>query len=247
MTTVRSPYARDFVYRWQNRRGFGRLTMTALHLDEEWFCRAAWRRDRRAGAPPDIRSRARAAPGGAAADRQHSGRHQSARPAESALHRAICRRPTRWWPTAGPPRTCRPRSGARSSACPKGVDADRFRPDGPDQRARASARRTSASIVDRRAARADQERAAAPRRGGDRPRARAERASADRRRRPRGRRAQAARGDPGSGRRRHLRRLRRARRDAAVLSHRRSCSRCRPTSTTRRTSCSKRWRPACRS
>ena len=28
---LRSPYARDFVYRWQNRRGFGRLTMTALH------------------------------------------------------------------------------------------------------------------------------------------------------------------------------------------------------------------------
>src|SRR5262249_22533905 len=41
---VRSPYARDFVYRVQNRRGFGRLTMTALHVDEEWFCRAAWRR-----------------------------------------------------------------------------------------------------------------------------------------------------------------------------------------------------------
>ena len=29
---IRSPYARDFVYRCQNRRGFGRLTMTALHL-----------------------------------------------------------------------------------------------------------------------------------------------------------------------------------------------------------------------
>jgi glycosyltransferase involved in cell wall biosynthesis len=43
-TTLRSPYARDFVYRFQHRRGFGRLTMTALHLDEEWFCRAAWRR-----------------------------------------------------------------------------------------------------------------------------------------------------------------------------------------------------------
>src|SRR5262249_11115318 len=42
-TLVRSPYTRDFVYRFQNRRGFGRLTMTALHVDEEWFCRAAWR------------------------------------------------------------------------------------------------------------------------------------------------------------------------------------------------------------
>jgi glycosyltransferase involved in cell wall biosynthesis len=42
-TTLRTPYLRDAVYRWQNRRGFGRATMTALHLDEEWFCRAAWR------------------------------------------------------------------------------------------------------------------------------------------------------------------------------------------------------------
>src|SRR6478609_2154043 len=30
-TIVRSPYTRDAVYRWQNRRGFGRLTMAALH------------------------------------------------------------------------------------------------------------------------------------------------------------------------------------------------------------------------
>src|SRR5438094_914100 len=43
-TVLRSPYARDFVYRFQNRRGFGRLTMAALHADEEWFCRAAWRK-----------------------------------------------------------------------------------------------------------------------------------------------------------------------------------------------------------
>src|SRR5580765_7864693 len=51
--TVRSPYARDLVYRWQNRRGFGRLTMAALHLDEEWFCRAAWRRIAVMDNPPD--------------------------------------------------------------------------------------------------------------------------------------------------------------------------------------------------
>jgi glycosyltransferase involved in cell wall biosynthesis len=40
---IRSPYARDLVYATQNRRGFGRLTVTMLHADEEWFCRAAWR------------------------------------------------------------------------------------------------------------------------------------------------------------------------------------------------------------
>jgi glycosyltransferase involved in cell wall biosynthesis len=53
-TLLRSPYARDFVYRFQNRRGFGRLTMKALHLDEEWFCRAAWRRIAASGRRPDI-------------------------------------------------------------------------------------------------------------------------------------------------------------------------------------------------
>jgi len=42
-TVLRSPYARDLVYRFQQRRGFGRATRMALHLDEEWFCRAAWR------------------------------------------------------------------------------------------------------------------------------------------------------------------------------------------------------------
>jgi glycosyltransferase involved in cell wall biosynthesis len=53
-TVVRSPYMRDFVYRFQNRRGFGRLTMMALHLDEEWFCRAAWRRIAAREQRPDI-------------------------------------------------------------------------------------------------------------------------------------------------------------------------------------------------
>src|SRR5207245_11376627 len=51
---VRSPYTRDFVYRFQNRRGFGRLTMTALHADEEWFCRAAWRRIAASDRKPDV-------------------------------------------------------------------------------------------------------------------------------------------------------------------------------------------------
>src|ERR1700731_2435550 len=39
-SVIRSPYMRDAVYRWQHTRGFGRITMNALHLDEEWFCRA---------------------------------------------------------------------------------------------------------------------------------------------------------------------------------------------------------------
>jgi glycosyltransferase involved in cell wall biosynthesis len=51
---IRSPYTRDAVYRWQHQRGFGRLTMWALHADEEWFCRAAWRRIASRSEAPDI-------------------------------------------------------------------------------------------------------------------------------------------------------------------------------------------------
>src|SRR5213593_4419902 len=54
VTLLRSPYARDFVYRYQRRRGFGRLTMTALHADETWFCRAAWRRIAAGPRKPDL-------------------------------------------------------------------------------------------------------------------------------------------------------------------------------------------------
>jgi glycosyltransferase involved in cell wall biosynthesis len=53
-TVIRSPYLREAVYRWQHTRGFGRLTMNALHLDEEWFCRAAWQRIAARPVPPDI-------------------------------------------------------------------------------------------------------------------------------------------------------------------------------------------------
>lgn len=54
VTMLRSPYMRDAVYRWQHTRGFGRLTMNALHWDEDWFCRAAWRRIAARTVRPDI-------------------------------------------------------------------------------------------------------------------------------------------------------------------------------------------------
>jgi glycosyltransferase involved in cell wall biosynthesis len=53
-TVLRSPYLRDAVYRFQTRRGFGRLTMHALHADEEWFCRAAWQAIAARANRPDI-------------------------------------------------------------------------------------------------------------------------------------------------------------------------------------------------
>lgn len=54
VTCVRSPYSRDFVYRYQQQRGFGRLTMHALHADEELFCRLAWRRIAEREPLPDV-------------------------------------------------------------------------------------------------------------------------------------------------------------------------------------------------
>src|SRR5262249_39760018 len=52
-TVIRSPYARDFAYAVGRRRGFGRLSALALHADEEWFCRAAWR-NIASGPRPDV-------------------------------------------------------------------------------------------------------------------------------------------------------------------------------------------------
>src|SRR5207253_5902937 len=54
VSLLRSPYTRDFVYRRQRRRGFGRLTSALLHADEEWFCRAAWRRIASRAQKPDV-------------------------------------------------------------------------------------------------------------------------------------------------------------------------------------------------
>ncbi len=53
-TIIRSPYLRDWVYRFQRKRGFGRLTMDALHVDEEWFCRAAWAEIESRRQQPDV-------------------------------------------------------------------------------------------------------------------------------------------------------------------------------------------------
>lgn len=53
-TVIRSPYLRDWVYRFQRTRGFGRVTMNALHVDEEWFCRAAWAEIESRREQPDV-------------------------------------------------------------------------------------------------------------------------------------------------------------------------------------------------
>jgi glycosyltransferase involved in cell wall biosynthesis len=133
VTMLRSPYARDFVYRYQHRRGFGRLTMTALHADEEWFCRAAWRYIAAGPRQPDL-------------VHAHA-LHQAARlrigdipvvinlPGEPNrryqrdLQQADALVADGWAADHLPGRLGRP-----VDRVPKGVDADRFRPDGPTMR-----------------------------------------------------------------------------------------------------------------
>lgn len=52
--TLRSPYMRNFVYRVQSKRGFGRLTMWSLHADEELFCKLAFAKIAAARQQPDL-------------------------------------------------------------------------------------------------------------------------------------------------------------------------------------------------
>jgi glycosyltransferase involved in cell wall biosynthesis len=52
--TLRSPYMRDFVYRVQSLRGFGRLSMWSLHADEELFCKLAFERIAQSPRQPDL-------------------------------------------------------------------------------------------------------------------------------------------------------------------------------------------------
>ena len=132
-TMLRSPYMRDAVYRWQNRRGFGRLTMLALHLDEEWFCRAAWRQIEARSEKPDV-------------VHAHA-LHQAARVrrtdipvvinlpgAPHARYTADLRQADALvadgWAASHLPAML----GCPVQRVPKGVDAELFRPDGPDKR-----------------------------------------------------------------------------------------------------------------
>jgi glycosyltransferase involved in cell wall biosynthesis len=131
--TVRSPYARDLVYRWQNQRGFGRLTMTALHLDEEWFCRAAWRLVTSSGRPPDVlhahalHQAARLRIGNIPVVINLPGRPNPRYTADLQAADALV---ADGWAAANLPAAL----GCAVDRLPKGVDSDRFQPEGPDRR-----------------------------------------------------------------------------------------------------------------
>jgi len=133
VTLLRSPYARDFVYRHQHQRGFGRLTMTALHADEEWFCRAAWRRIAAAAEKPDVvhahalHQAARVRVGDIPVVINLPGDPNPRYYADLQRADALV---ADGWAAARLPATL-----ARAiDRVPKGVDCDRFRPDGPTLR-----------------------------------------------------------------------------------------------------------------
>lgn len=134
VTVLRSPYLRDLVYRMQHQRGFGRLGSHLLHLDEEWFCRAAWRAIAAAPQPPDV-------------VHAHA-LFQAARLRRGTIPTTVCLLGlphTRYfadlrcadgliadgWSARHLPAAL----GRDVDNIPKGVDADLFRPDGPHHRA----------------------------------------------------------------------------------------------------------------
>ena len=130
---LRSPYTRDFVYRFQNRRGFGRLTMSVLHADEEWFCRAAWRRIGAAEPRPDVvhahalyqAARTRTLPIPVVINlpgEPHARYAGDLRLADALVADG--------WAAEHVP----DRFGVRVERVPKGVDSAQFRPEGPDMR-----------------------------------------------------------------------------------------------------------------
>ena len=134
VTLLRSPYTRDFVYRHQHQRGFGRLTMTALHADEEWFCRAAWRRITAATVKPDIvhahalHQAARLRLGDIPVVLNLPGEPHARYHGDLACADALV---ADGWAADQLPR----KIGRPIHRVPKGVDADTFRPDGPSERA----------------------------------------------------------------------------------------------------------------
>jgi glycosyltransferase involved in cell wall biosynthesis len=134
-TLIRSPYVRDAVYRWQHTRGLGRVTMNALHLDEEWFCRGAWRRIAARSIAPDI---VHAHALYQAARLRHDNipvviNFPGAPHARytSDIQQADALVADGWAAVHVPAMVGRPVHAVR-----KGVDAELFQPDGPDVRAK---------------------------------------------------------------------------------------------------------------
>lgn len=132
-TVIRSPYLRDLVYRFQRTRGLGRLTMDALHVDEEWFCRAAWREIASRPQPPDVvhahalYQAARLRRGPSAVVLNFPGEPNPRYAADIQQADALV---ADGWAARHLPATL----GRPVQALPKGVDAELFRPTGANLR-----------------------------------------------------------------------------------------------------------------
>lgn len=132
-TVMRSPYLRDWVYAFQQQRGFGRLTMNALHMDEEWFCRAAWRGIASRATQPDVvhahalYQTARLRRGPAAVVLNFPGEPNPRYAADIAMADGLI---ADGWAAAELPA----KLGHHVHAVPKGVDSNRFQPTGDSHR-----------------------------------------------------------------------------------------------------------------
>jgi glycosyltransferase involved in cell wall biosynthesis len=148
VVVLRSPYARDLVYRFQRTRGLGRVLARMLRIDEEWFCRAAWRWIAQSSNPPDI-VHAHALPP-AARLRRHGiptvinlpGMADWRDFADLQLADAIV--------ADGYAADHLPAALGRSvEHVPKGVDVETFRPDGPAVRPNGTEGKSIALVVSR--------------------------------------------------------------------------------------------------
>jgi glycosyltransferase involved in cell wall biosynthesis len=148
VTLLRSPYTRDFVYRRQRQRGFGRLTMSLLRADERWFCQLAWKQILGRSHKPDIvhahalHQAARFRVGDIAVVINLPG-EPNARDAAD-LQKADALVADGWAARQLPAKLGRP-----VARIPKGVDAQLFRPDGPSLREalRLTARRVVVTVA----------------------------------------------------------------------------------------------------
>jgi glycosyltransferase involved in cell wall biosynthesis len=146
ITVLRSPYFRDVVYRMQGRRGFGRLGSQLLHADEEWFCHAAWRAIAAAPHPPDVvhvnavSQAARLRRGSVPVSVCLFGLPHARYFADLRLADAVV---ADGWSARHLPAAL----GRDVDNVPKGVDSDRFRPDGLNLRAERGLRGKRVALV----------------------------------------------------------------------------------------------------
>lgn len=134
IVVLRSPYVRDLVYQFQRTRGLGRVLARMLRADEEWFCRAAWRRIARAPNRPDIvhaHALSRAARVRTEAIPTVINLPGMADPRDVADLQCADAIVADGWAAEHLPAAL----GRTIEHVPKGVDVDTFRPDGPSMRA----------------------------------------------------------------------------------------------------------------